>query len=71
MKTNHHTRQGYEQLLIHLRLANQPYGPLNMSKHSNINLLKEIDKELLLAGCIPFTLDEVEDILDALSHQHH
>lgn len=71
MTTKHHTREGYERLLIQLRLTNRPYGSLNMYKMSNICLLEEINYELLCAACIPFTIDEIEDILDALSHQHH
>ena len=67
MKSNYHTRHGYEQLLIQLRVSNWPFGSLVISKLSNITLLKEINDELLLAGCIPFTIDEMEDILDALS----
>lgn len=66
MKTNHHTRQGHEQLLRNVSKEGSGKVWGSMRKMKNIDILHEINDQLILNGCIPFTYDELENILDAL-----
>lgn len=70
MTTKHHTRDGYEQLLINVCLHSGKVPPMfkNILAMQNITLIRAINGELIDQNCIPFTYDEVEAILDALEN---
>lgn len=70
MTTKHHTREGYEQLLRSVLSQSEFKANGAIGHMSDIRLLQEINDQLALNGCIQYNYDEIENILEILSHRH-
>lgn len=59
MMSKHHTRKGYEQLLIRL-FKEEGRRSIDVSRFSDYHVLSLINSKLIHFGLVPFTEDELE-----------